>query len=247
MVRVDQAWGLFQLSVAAHDNHVAYYALGYRNRRRPSRRQVGLGCPGALSIKNIPTGAGDVINFQARLHRWCDPLQLPEPGCAAAIRCSAVPTGIAYQSIGFAGAPDRVFVTGSQHQHGQDLGFPRCLHPQLGSILEHRDLRCVRSGCSTATLAKALICGASCAGCATAGVTTCNPDFNIGTGGSHHPLDPGEEPDVLGGRRWTHLDQKYRRYGRPRLPRSLSAKPAAAYELKDQNTVTLLLRAQRNW
>ena len=24
-VRVDQAWGLFQASVAAHDNHVAYY------------------------------------------------------------------------------------------------------------------------------------------------------------------------------------------------------------------------------
>ncbi len=25
MISVDQAWGLFQASVAAHDNHVAYY------------------------------------------------------------------------------------------------------------------------------------------------------------------------------------------------------------------------------
>ena len=28
MVRVDQAWGLFQASVAAHDNHAAYYSPG---------------------------------------------------------------------------------------------------------------------------------------------------------------------------------------------------------------------------
>jgi hypothetical protein len=30
-------------------------------------------------------------------------------------------------------------------------------------------------------------------------------------------------------------------------PAAVVAKPGAVYELKDQNTVSLLLRAQRNW
>jgi hypothetical protein len=42
------------------------------------------------------------------------------------------------------------------------------------------------------------------------------------------------------------LDQKYS--GTVTLPAQAGvAKPAAVYELKDQNALTLLLRAQRNW
>ncbi len=63
MVRVDQAWGLFQASVAAHDNHAAYYgALGELS-GHPSDKWGWAGAL-ALSIKNIPTGAGDTINVQ---------------------------------------------------------------------------------------------------------------------------------------------------------------------------------------
>lgn len=45
---------------------------------------------------------------------------------------------------------------------------------------------------------------------------------------------------------WTHLDQKMAgtfAYGGA----GAIAKPAAVYELKDQDSLTLLLRAQRNW
>ena len=42
MLRVDQAWGLFQASVAAHDNHAAYYSNAHWRAIWPSRRQVGL-------------------------------------------------------------------------------------------------------------------------------------------------------------------------------------------------------------
>jgi hypothetical protein len=45
---------------------------------------------------------------------------------------------------------------------------------------------------------------------------------------------------------WTHIDQKYA--GTVAFtPSGTTAKPAATYELKDQDTVVLLLRAQRNW
>ena len=42
MLRVDQAWGLFQASIAAHDNHAAYYNNGHWRANWPSRRRVGL-------------------------------------------------------------------------------------------------------------------------------------------------------------------------------------------------------------
>jgi hypothetical protein len=59
-VRVDQAWGLAQLSVAAKDLHPGYYGTTEPT-GHPSDKW-GWAVQGSLSIKNIPTGAGDVIN-----------------------------------------------------------------------------------------------------------------------------------------------------------------------------------------
>ena len=52
MLRVDQAWGLFQASFAAHDNHAAYY--GGTGNYRPSRGQVGLGWSAGLVDQEHP-------------------------------------------------------------------------------------------------------------------------------------------------------------------------------------------------
>ncbi|WJR81331.1 porin [Bradyrhizobium sp. NP1] len=77
-VRVDQAWGLFQISGALHDNHAGYF----QNTNGPSTAlggasQVGAIANGhpddkwggavsaALQIKNIPTGPGDDIKMDA--------------------------------------------------------------------------------------------------------------------------------------------------------------------------------------
>jgi len=58
--------------------------------------------------------------------------------------------------------------------------------------------------------------------------------------------DAGEEPTFSGEVTYTNLDQKFA--GVVAVPAAATvAKPAAVYELKDQNTVSLLLRAQRNW
>jgi hypothetical protein len=71
-VRIDQAWGLFQLSGALHDVNPTYNVLGTGN--VPTAASVLSGHPdsklggsvmGALQIKNIPTGAGDDIKFDA--------------------------------------------------------------------------------------------------------------------------------------------------------------------------------------
>src|SRR5437868_4707205 len=76
-VRVDQAWGLFQISGAIHDNHAGYFTnandVGTTfNNGQNQAGAVNFGHPddkyggavmAALQIKNIPTGAGDDIKM----------------------------------------------------------------------------------------------------------------------------------------------------------------------------------------
>lgn len=79
----------------------------------------------------------------------------------------------------------------------------------------------------------------------------CGPLGTISTlrhrsGRVDHPLDPVENLTFSADFNWTHLDQKMAgtfAYGGA----GAIAKPAAVYELKDQDSLTLLLRAQRNW
>jgi Porin subfamily len=77
--RVDQAWGLFQISGAVHDDHAAYFSnanivgttfnntvsqAGAVNFGHPDDKYGGA-VSAALQIKNIPTGAGDDIKMDA--------------------------------------------------------------------------------------------------------------------------------------------------------------------------------------
>ena len=73
-IRVDQAWGLFQLSAAAHEVNGAYNTLGAGG--VPTALSEISGHPetkwggsvmAALQIKNLPTGAGDDIKIDAVL------------------------------------------------------------------------------------------------------------------------------------------------------------------------------------
>jgi Porin subfamily len=71
-IRIDQAWGLFQLSGALHDVNGTYNTLTAFN--IPTTTSILSGHPdsklggsvmAALQIKNIPTGAGDDIKMDA--------------------------------------------------------------------------------------------------------------------------------------------------------------------------------------
>jgi len=59
-IKLDQAWGMFQLSAAAHQIRAN---LGVGN-LQPSDAW-GFAVQGALTLKNLPTGPGDTINFSA--------------------------------------------------------------------------------------------------------------------------------------------------------------------------------------
>lgn len=76
-------------------------------------------------------------------------------------------------------------------------------------------------------------------------MTTCNPDYNIAQIGTQTQWTPVKNLTFTGDLTYTHLDQKYAGV----VPNSGAAvgKPAALYELKDQNTLTMMLKVQRNW
>ena len=149
MLRVDQAWGLFQASVAAHDNHAAYYgvtAIGEQSGHPDDK--WGFAGQLALSIKNIPTGPGDTINVQGVYTDGATRYNIQDLAGAAGANTIYGSTGVPgnYGSVGIGFAPDTVFALGRFSAAGPDLGLPRWLHPQLESLLEQQHLRCLRRG-----------------------------------------------------------------------------------------------------
>ena len=75
---------------------------------------------------------------------------------------------------------------------------------------------------------------------------SCNPDFNIAQAGIITRWTPVKNLTFSGDFAWTRVDQKYA--GTVVAPTLAAvAKPAAVYELKDQDSYNFLLRAQRNF
>ncbi|MBB4373691.1 hypothetical protein GGD63_006514 [Bradyrhizobium sp. cir1] len=242
MVRVDQAWGLFQASVAAHDNHVAYY--GATEPTGHPDDKWGWAVQLALSIKNIPTGAGDTINVQGVYTDGATRYNFQNlVGSSFGIYGSS---GVAYQSFGGGFAPDTVFVTGGSQESIKTWGF-RGAYTHNWDPYWNTAIYGAYGAVQWGGGAKTFLCGAGGLISSIAGVTGCNPDFNIGQVGLITRWTPVKNLTFSADFNWTHLDQKYSGVVTTTAINSGSAKPIASYELKDQDSFTLLLRAQRNW
>ncbi|UPJ46300.1 porin [Bradyrhizobium sp. 200] len=241
-IKIDQAWGLFQLSAVAHNNHAAYYG-GTELTGHPDDKW-GWAVQGALQIKNIPTGAGDTINLQAVYTDGATRYNLQSlVGQNFAMFGGS---NVAYQSVGVAAAADGVFAAGTGIDTVQTWGmrgaFNHNWDPYWNSALYGAYAQVNYKAAGTA-----LICNAIFGlGAATAGITSCNPDFNIAQLGFITRWTPVKNLTFSADVTWTHLDQKMAGIVAAG-PFNAVAKPAATYELKDQDTVSLLLRAQRNF
>ena len=151
-IRVDQAWGLFQVSAAAHEVNGSYNTLA---RRRPSRTTLseisghpetkwGGSVMAALQIKNLPTGAGDDIKVDVVLrqgrHQARDRHQrhLAEL-CDVRRQRLRLPERRLRRDHG-----RRLYAGRGRHRrHRPDdgLGHPRRVQSQLGSVLVDQPVR----------------------------------------------------------------------------------------------------------
>jgi len=255
-VQVDQAWGLFKASFATHDNHAAYYGsalLGANELLGHPSDKLGFAGQLALSIKNIPTGPGDVINLQGVYTDGATRYNIQDLASAASSNTIFGGTGLAgvYQSVGFGFAPDTVFTTGTSQHLVQTWGgrgaFNHNWDPYWSSAIYGAFAAVHYDGAS-----KDLICGVGGVGGSFrltygAGVTSCNPDYNILQAGTITRWTPVKNLTFSGEFVYTHLDQNMSGVANMTAQTASIGKPAALYQLKDQNTYQVLLRAQRNW
>jgi hypothetical protein len=273
-IRVDQAWGLFQISGAAHEVSGSYNIL---NTTAAPAGAVGLagaaptalseisGHPetkwggavmAALQIKNIPTGPGDDIKLDAS-YTVGDTKQVisgtgPSPNFAMFGGTSAPG---AYQSIGIGATTDAVWLPVSSGGDGNLKltkawgvrgAFNHNWDPYWSSSL-FGGYSSVRYNGTVGDLstAKGAYCAAFAVGHPGAGVTyTCNPDFNVSQLGVITRWTPITNLAFSAEVDWFHLDQKYS--GTSTFGPG-APKPTATYEFKDQNTVLLQLRVRRNF
>ena len=249
-VTVDQAWGLFKLSAAAHNNHVSYY--GTTEPTGHPGDKWGFAVQAALSIKKIPTGPGDTLNVQAvytdSASRYN--FQTFVPTTYALYGGSNIPG--AYQSLGLGSVAD-VTYSGTTAATGTALesvktwgfrgGFTHNWNANWASAI-YGAYASVRYGNN----AKNAICSPAVATSIVVlnGLTgNCNPDLNIAVIGTNLIWTPVKNLAFTADINVTQLDQKYS--GVIAAPAVLGvAKPAAFYTLKDQTGVSMLIRAQRN-
>src|SRR3954452_2815890 len=271
-IRVDQAWGLFQLSAAAHEVSGSYNILGAGG--VPTALSEISGHPetkwggsvmAALNIKNIPTGAGDDIKFDVSYAKGATKNVIATSGGSPSFAMFG-DSGSAYQSVGFGATTDGVYLPGAGGTGGIVLTTawgvrgavnhnwnPYWSTSLFGSYSQVKydggaNDNLLGAGTTTAKGAYCAAFAASHPGQALAGNAagnyTCNPDFNVSQLGVVTRWTPVKNLTFSGEVQWFHLDQKM---SGSSVFAASSPKPTALYEFKDQNTVLLQLRAQRNF
>jgi hypothetical protein len=264
-IRVDQAWGLFQISGSAHLVNASYNSLGAAG--APTVFSEISGHPddkwggsvmAALQIKNIPTGPGDDIKIDATYAVGKTKDVISTSGASPNFLIfspqggGAVATG-AYQSVGFGATTDAVYLPvaangdGSLHltkAWGVRGAFNHNWDPYWSTSLFGS-----YAGVRYDDTAKTYLCNAylgASGGAATKSPDySCNPDFNVSQLGAVTRWTPVKNLTFSAEVMWFHLDQKFA--GSSTIPAGFAPKPATVYNFADQDVLSFNVRAQRNF
>lgn len=259
-IRVDQAWGLFQISAAAHEVNGSYNALtggtgfsaapivGSEVSGHPESKWGG-SVMAALQLKNLPTGAGDDIKIDAS-YAYGDTKNVISTAATSPSFAMFSGTGRsgAYQSVGFGATTDGMWLPvanggdGSIHlttAYGIRGAFTHNWDPYWSTSL-FGSYSAVRND----SVAKSAYCNVYKVGKTVSADYSCNPDYNVSQLGLITRWTPVKNLTFSAETMWAHLDQGFT--GTATLTPS-APKPTAVYEFKDQNTVTFNVRAQRNF
>ncbi len=263
-IRVDQAWGIFQVGGILHNLTASYNVLGVGG--VPTAGSEISGHPedkwggavnAALQIKNIPFGPGDDFKIDAT-YSWGDTKAVVSTSGGSpsfAMFGGASRLG-AYQSIGFGQTSDAVFLPGfltggltgdiklteawgirGAYNHNWDPYWSSSLWGSYGQV--H-----YKGGALDILTAKGQFCASFNFGKAVSADYSCNPDYNFAQVGVVTRWTPVKNLTFSAEVGAFFLDQKFT--GAATLA-AAAPKPTAVYEFKDQSTVYLNVRAQRNF
>jgi hypothetical protein len=253
-VRIDQAWGLFQLSAAAHEVDASYNVLNASAvptvaselNGHPETKWGG-SVMAALNIKNLPTGAGDDIKIDATFAKG-DTKNVIATSSTSPSFAMFGSSSRAYQSIGFGATTDALYLPvanggdGNLHltnawgvrgafNHNWDPYWSTSLFG-AGSWVRYDDT------------AKTTYCNAYAKISGVGKDYTCDPDFAVYQVGLITRWTPVKNLTFSGEVMYSRLDQNFT--GTATLSPG-APKPTQVYEFKDQDTVTFSVRAQRNF
>jgi len=266
-IRVDQAWGLFQIGAIAHLVNASYNILGAGG--VPTALSEISGHPEdkwggavnvALQIKNIPTGAGDDFKIDATYAKGDTKAVISTSGGSPSFAMFGN-TGIAgaYQSIGFGQTADGLYLPGfltggttgdiklvdawgvrGAFNHNWDPYWSTSLWGSYASVRYGGDATNILTAkgqfCASFNFGKTPLAGSG---------YSCNPDFNVAQVGVVTRWTPVKNLTFSAEVGAFFLDQKFT--GAATLTTVAAPKPAAVYEFRDQSTVFLNVRAQRNF
>jgi hypothetical protein len=268
-IRVDQAWGLFQVSAGAHEVSGSYNLLTAGAEQPTALSEIsghpdtkwGGSAMAALQIKNIPTGPGDDIKLDASY----------AVGDTKNVISAAAPSPsfAMFSGTSVAGAhqehrPRRDFgrriLADAVRRHrapqiDEGLGCPRSVQPQLGSLLVVRLVRRLlvrplrRRGGRSVDGQGSVLPGL-CSEPSRLGREACDPNFNVAQLGVVTRWTPVKNLALSAEVMWVHLDQKMGGIGGAAATSTFSAvppKPTTTYQFKDQDAVSLQLRVHRNF
>jgi hypothetical protein len=261
-IRVDQAWGLFQVSASAHEVSGSYNTLGAGS--VPTNLSEISGHPeskwggsvmAALQIKNLPTGAGDDIKIDAS-YAVGHTKQVISTSAASQQFAMFGSSGVGYQSIGLGAVSDGVYLPGVTNDiiltkawgvrgafnHNWDPYWSTSLWGSYTSVRYDGGANDNLAGIASAA---GVYCAAFAATHAGQGATyDCNPDFNTAQVGVVTRWTPVKNLTFSAEVGAFFLDQKHTGTS---FFAATAPKPAAVYEFRDQSTVYLNVRAQRNF
>ena len=270
-IRVDQAWGLFQISAAGHEVSGSYNLLntvaapaggvgiagaspiaGSELSGHPETKWGG-SVMAALQIKNIPTGAGDDIKIDASYAKGDTKNVIStaatSPSFAIFGTASGVGKGAGYDSIGLGATTDAVWRSvaagGDGRLHLTESYGVRGAFNHNWDPYWSSSLFGSYSSVRYDNTAKTIYCNTYNASTgAKSADYSCNPDFNVSQLGVVTRWTPVKNLTFSVEGMWFHLDQKYSgtsTFG-PGAP-----KPAAVYQFSDQDAYSLNVRVQRNF
>jgi Porin subfamily len=265
-IRIDQAWGLFQISGALHDVNASYNVLGaggvaagggstaLTNSVLSGHPESKLGgaVMVALQIKNIPTGAGDDIKFDATWSKGDTKQVISTSGASPNfIMLGGVPGQFGpNNSIAFGPTTDGVFLPvafggdGSIHlteAYGIRGAFNHNWDPYWSSSL-FGGMGWVRYD----DTARANYCAAISVSIRGQGTTyDCNPNYTISMLGAVTRWTPVKNLTFSAEAIWTHLSTGFTGTGLAFSPGG--PQPTQNWDFKAQDTVSLNVRVQRNF
>ncbi|MGA7810315.1 porin [Bradyrhizobium sp.] len=265
-VRIDQAWGLFQLSGELHQVNGSYNVLEAGGGGAPVSGTTALtdsvlsGHPetkyggsvmAALQVKNIPTGPGDDIKVDAT-YALGDTKNVISTSATSPsfLMMGGVPGQFGPSgSLGFGATSDGVYLPtaaggdGNIHlttSYGVRGAFNHNWDPYWSSSL-FGGVGWVRYD-NTAKSEYCLEYGKEVAGLGT--TYSCNPNFSVSMLGAITRWTPVKNLTFSAETIWTHLNQGFS--GSATFTPG-GAQPISTYAYKNQDTVSLNVRVQRNF